>query len=194
MRPTLVEKTIYFVTDNVHKLREVALIGRQMGFDIQPLHGLKVEIQSDSIEEVSRKSALLAYFIAGKPILVEDAGLFIKALNGFPGPYSSYVYKTIGINGVLKLMKGVEDRRACFKSAATVIYGPYVITEVGEVCGWLAEEPRGLQGFGFDPIFIPEGSTRTFGEMSVEEKNALSHRARSVSNALGKLKSLMTQT
>lgn len=194
MRPTLVEKTIYFVTDNVHKLREVELIGRQMGFDIQPLRGLKVEIQSESIEEVSRRSALLAYLIVGKPILVEDAGLFIGVLNGFPGPYSNYVYKTIGINGILKLMKGVEDRRACFKSASTIIYEPYVITEIGEICGWLAEEPRGFQGFGFDPIFIPEGSTKTFGEMSVEEKNVFSHRARSVSNALAKLKSLMTQT
>jgi len=90
------------------------------------------------------------------------------------------VYKTIGIQGILKLLEGVENRRACFKSAVAVVLENTIITSTGEVCGEISREPRGNQGFGFDPIFIPSGETRTFGEMSIQEKNRYSHRAKAV--------------
>ena len=169
------------VTTNKGKAEEFQEIFRkhELNFRIEPLE--TAEIQSMDLRKIASHSAVYAYSILGEPVMVEDAGLFIDSLNGFPGPFSSYVFKTIGINGVLKLMKGVKDRRARFKSAIA-FYSP--LTEpvrifVGEVEGWIAEEPRGSEGFGFDPIFVPaEGDGRTFGEMSVEEKNEFSHRAR----------------
>ncbi|MGB9827424.1 MAG: non-canonical purine NTP pyrophosphatase, partial [Thermosphaera sp.] len=74
----------------------------------------------------------------------------------------------------------VEDRSACFESVAVLVYEPFLITGVGEVCGVLATEARGVKGFGFDPVFIPEGYSVTFAEMDVVEKNMVSHRARAL--------------
>ena len=181
---------ICLATSNEHKLREVRAVGGEFGVVVEQCPVPKIEIQSESIEEIVLKSAMLAYFYLNKPVLVEDAGLYINALGGFPGPYSSYVYKTIGINGVLKLLREIPDRRACFKSAVALVLGDVLLTATGEVCGYIANEPRGTKGFGFDPIFIPNGETRTFGEMELEEKNKYSHRATAVRRVLQKLLSL----
>ena len=142
-----------------------------------------IEIQDDSLENIAKASAIDAAEKCRLPIIVEDAGLFINALNGFPGPYSSYVNRTIGVEGILKLMKNIEDRSAYFLSAVT-FYDP-ASGELkifrGKVDGKIAEEARGESGFGFDPIFIPiEGDGRTFAEMGAEGKNKFSHRARAL--------------
>jgi XTP/dITP diphosphohydrolase len=185
-------RRIYFVTGNRHKYLEVKPIAEKYGFElVQRTHG-KLEIQSDNLLEIARYAALSIYRELGEPVLVEDAGLFIDALNGFPGPYSSYVYRTIGINGVLKLMNGIGDRRACFRSVAVLLYEPFILTGYGEVCGVIALKPRGGGGFGFDPIFIPRGSSKTFAEMSIDEKNKYSHRAKSVEEVFSRLNKLLS--
>lgn len=173
-----------FATNNKHKFLEVEPIARECGVELEMCRDVKIEVQSDNLEEIVTKSAMLAYLILSRPVLVEDAGLFIEALNGFPGPYSNFVYRTIGINGLLKLMEGVENRRAYFKSAAAIAFSGGVLVSTGIVEGEIAREPRGSGGFGFDPVFIPKGQKRTFAEMSVEEKNAVSHRAVSTRNVL----------
>jgi XTP/dITP diphosphohydrolase len=179
---------IYFATSNKHKYVEVKSIAEKYGVHIEQLSGEKLEIQSSDLLNIAKTAALYVYMRFNKPVLVEDAGLFIEALNGFPGPYSSYVYKTLGIKGVLKLLEGVENRRACFRSAAVLVYEPYIISSIGEACGTIIDKPRGSKGFGFDPIFVPEGSSRTFGEMDIDEKNKYSHRARSVDKVFKTLK------
>jgi len=139
----------------------------------------KYEIQSEELEEVAKESALKAYHLLQRPLFVEDSGLFIKALNGFPGPYSSYTYKKIGLDGILKLMSGEKNRDAEFVSQIAYINQSGVIKLCRGVCeGIIAEEAKGSEGFGFDPIFIPKGHTKTFAEMSVDEKNRFSHRAK----------------
>jgi len=177
------ERGIRFVvvTSNPGKAREFESIfsGYGLSFRIEPIK--TPEIQAVDLRVIAEQSAIYAYDILREPVLVEDAGLFIDALNGFPGPFSSYVYRTIGIRGILKLMENVEDRRARFLSVIAfytpMIGGVKIFT--GEVEGYIAREPRGSGGFGFDPIFIPaEGDGRTFAEQSIEEKNKLSHRAR----------------
>jgi len=184
-------REIYFLSSNEHKYLEIMPIAKKYGINLiyYPKH--KVEIQSDDLLKIAKTAALNAYLELEKPVLVEDAGLFIEALNGFPGPYSNYVYRTIGCTGILKLMEGIQNRRAFFRSAAVLIYEPYIITAVGEVEGTISEKPRGNKGFGFDPIFIPQGSTRTFAEMSIEEKNIYSHRAKAVEKAFLKLVDLL---
>jgi len=171
---------ICVVTDNENKFYEISEIAREYGINLDMCSGFKLEFQADNIEEIVLKSALLAYLYLKKPVLVEDAGLFIEVLNGFPGPYSSYVYKTIGLHGILKLLDNVDNRKACFKSAVALVLGSKVYTSTGEVCGVIAYHPRGSSGFGFDPIFIPNGESRTFAEMSTREKNKYSHRAKAV--------------
>ncbi len=184
---------LFFATGNIHKLNEVKPIAEKYGICLEQMmeSRAKVEIQSSDLVEIARYAVLENYKLFKKPVLVEDAGLFIKALNGFPGPYSSYVYRTIGVNGILKLMEGVDDRRAYFMSVAAIVYEPFFIIETARVEGVITREPRGSGGFGFDPIFIPYGSKKTFAEMSIDEKNMYSHRAKAVSKAFSKLVHLL---
>ena len=173
--------TIWLVTGNRHKLEEARAALEPLGVRVEPLRARKLEVQSDSLEEIALHAARVAYASSPRPaVAVEDAGLFVEALNGFPGPYSSYAYKTIGVRGLLKLLEGVEDRRACFRSAVALVGPGYERVFTGEACGTIAREPRGSGGFGFDPVFIPEGESRTFAEMSLEEKNRYSHRAKAL--------------
>lgn len=189
-------KILYLLTGNRHKVEEIREVAERYGIEILPIDGYKLEIQSDSLEEIAATSAYIAHVLLKKPVLVEDAGLFINALGGFPGPYSSYVYKTIGLHGILRLMEDVEDRRACFKSAAAIVDGLVSLVASGEVCGYITREPRGTGGFGFDPIFTPgdQASWKTFAEMDVAEKNRYSHRARAVDSVLKKYLLLREKT
>ena len=111
-------------------------------------------------------------------MMVEDSGLLIDELGGFPGPYSSYVYSKIGPNGILRLMDGVETRNARYTASLSVWNGNEIQSFEGFCEGIISLEPKGDQGFGYDPIFIPiEGDGRTFSEMTKLEKSRLSHRA-----------------
>ncbi len=164
------------ITRNQHKFEEAKGILEPFNIELvkEPLS--KHEIQSNNLIDIALTAARYAYSIIKKPLVVDDSGLFIEALNGFPGPYSSYVFNTIGYEGILKLMKNLSNRRACFKTALVLILPPLERVFLGETCGSIAMEARGRHGFGFDPIFIPEGSNRTYAEMTIEEKNKVSHR------------------
>jgi len=175
-------RIIFFVTENVHKFNEARALLAKHGIATAMLRIKAPEIQDDKLENIARTSALEAFEESGLPLIVEDAGLFIRALNGFPGPYSSYAYKTIGNKGILKLMEGIQDRSAQFHSAVAYC-SPDGSTELflGISDGNIAKETRGSQGFGFDPIFEPSGSTgRAFAEMDTDEKNMFSHRSSAV--------------
>lgn len=177
---------LWFLTSNKHKLNEVRRIATEYNIYIEMLPEEKIEIQSDNLEDIALYAALEAFRKIRKPILVEDAGLFIDSLKGFPGPYSRYVYEKIGINGILKLLENTEDRNAYFKSVAVIIDDNFIIVETGIINGIITHNPRGIHGFGFDPIFVPKGSHKTFAEMTTEEKNKFSHRAEAVKKALSK--------
>ncbi|MEM3513901.1 MAG: XTP/dITP diphosphatase [Candidatus Hadarchaeum sp.] len=177
---------LIFVTSNQHKFSEVNELARRRGVEIVHYKWRYTEIQSDDLEEIARASVMEVCTKLGKPCFVEDAGLFVNALNGFPGPYSNYVFRTIGNPGIIKLMAGFNDRSAEFRSAVAYCEpGKEPMVFVGRVKGKMAEKARGTGGFGFDPIFVPcEGNGRTFAEMTVSEKNLFSHRARAVDKFL----------
>jgi len=169
---------IFFVTKNKHKFLEASEIMRKYGIELETLEINKPEIQSLDLREIVLHGLVNLYSLVNKPLVIEDAGLFIRALNWFPGPYSSYVFKTIGCQGILKLMDGIEDRYAKFKSVVGYIDAKSTVLFEGEVEGAIAYEARGNRGFGFDPIFTPKGESKTFAQMSMQEKNRFSHRAR----------------
>jgi len=179
-KPEASEIQILFVTGNAHKAEEASALLSSHGIHLRHLPFERREIQSDSLEEISKHSATYAYGQLQKPLIVEDAGLFIKSLRGFPGPYSSYVLKTLRCKGILKLMTGVKERSAEFRSAVTYVDSMGVKCFVGVVKGSISFEERGRGGFGFDPIFIPEGGMETFAELSEGRKNEISHRARAL--------------
>ncbi len=173
---------LIFVTGNRHKFKEVQKIAARHGLKIEMRDVSCKEIQADELEDIAACSVEEACGMLGKPCFVEDAGLFVRALRGFPGPYSNYVFRTVGNEGLLKLMAGVKDRRAEFRSAVGYC-GPKTMPHIfsGRVRGNIAPKPMGSHGFGFDPIFIPErGDGRTFAEMSTVEKNEYSHRAKAI--------------
>ena len=137
----------------------------------------RVEIQADDPAEIAAYS--LAQVKDDRPICVEDAGVSIDRLGGFPGPYSSYVLERLGNPGILKLMEGEQNRGAHYVSAIAYRDESGVHIFRGIVDGEIAHSIRGTNGFGYDPIFIPiEGDGHTFGEMEAMEKNKISHRAR----------------
>ena len=166
------------VTSNEHKFIELSKIAEKFSIKLKWVKLPKFEIQSDSLEEIVRVSAVYAYNIIKQPLIMEDSGLFIEALNNFPGPYTNYVRRTLGLEGILKLMEGIENRRAYFMTSLCYVDDKIVKTFNGKVYGRISHSIRGDKGFGFDPIFIPEGEERTFAEMSTEEKNKYSHRAK----------------
>lgn len=174
-------KKVYFATTNEGKLNEakkileMEVIGTPLEID---------EIQSLDPEKVALRKARDYFEQIKKPIFVEDVSLSIEALNNLPGTYIDAFMKTLGNEGLIEVLKNVKNRKAF--AQATVVYISAKNKEeifIGKVSGSISQSPKGA-GFGWDPIFIPEGEKRTFGEMEIEEKNKYSMRA----IALNKLK------
>ncbi len=183
---------ILFATGNKHKVSEASEILNHLGFEVEQLliEGEVPEIvepQAEGIEEVAiSKIKQARELVMGTDqedsiIMAEDSGLFIDSIGGFPGPYSSYVEKTIGLPGVLKLLAPESIRGAEFRAIAAVCSGGDIVTATGVCRGVISREISGEMGFGYDPIFIPDdGGGRTCGEMSPSEKSSISHRARAL--------------
>ena len=178
-------RVIFFATNNLNKFNEARKVLAERNIAVGMLRVKSLEIQSDSLEEIAKTSVLHAFEKCHLPILVEDAGLFIDALNGFPGPYAAYVYRTIGNRGLLKLMENTENRKAKFQSViaycSSELKSPMCF--IGKAEGEITKKERkekGKAGFGFDPIFKPADSNETFAEMTTAEKNKYSHRAQAL--------------
>jgi XTP/dITP diphosphohydrolase len=176
---------------NSDKAREIAAI--LDGFDLlpRPEHVPDVVEDGETLEDNARLKAVALVDATGEAAVADDTGLEVDALDGAPGVYSAR-YAGEGAtyaDNVAKLvaaLDGATDRRARFRTVALARFpdGREVVAD-GEVTGTITTEPRGEQGFGYDPVFVPdEGDGRTFAEMTPEEKHALSHRGRAF-RALG---------
>jgi len=179
-------KVVFFATGNINKFNEARSILGQYGIAAGMLRLKGDEIQSDSLKEIAQTSVKNAYKRCRLPIFVEDAGLFIDALSGFPGPYAAYAYKTIHNGGILKLVENIANRHAKFQSVIAYCDDQTICEPEcfdGEVKGEITTFERreqGKSGFGFDPIFQPDGNVKTFAEMTIAEKNGYSHRATAI--------------
>ena len=176
-------KKVYFITSNKGKLLEAKTRLSEVGIEVIQKNLGYPEIQSETLEEVARYGVKSVRERFNEPFILEDAGLFIKSLEGFPGVYSSYVFYTVGLKGILKLMTGIEgeERKASFKSVfAFSEPDQEPILFIGECNGIITNEEKGTHGFGYDPIFVAEGETKTFAEMETKEKNRFSHRGKSL--------------
>lgn len=169
---------IFFATSNKSKFAEALEVIRneaQGSISIRQFPFNHNEIRSDSLEEIARESVESAYFQCKGPVFVEDSGLFINALNGFPGTYSGWAQRKIGNPGILKLLAGEKDRSAYFEACIAYNDGARISTFHGRCEGKIAEREEGASGFGYDPIFIPAGHSQTFAQ-SIGLKNKISHR------------------
>lgn len=180
-------ETITFVTGNAGKVAEMEAHLAPLGIKvIQDDRGYP-EIQADTLQEVAKAGAdaLVASGLE-PPFILEDAGLFVHALRGFPGVYSAYAQKTIGNQGILHLLHAVEPelRQAHFEACLTYV-GPKGGTQfTGAVHGHIHDRAEGTDGFGYDPIFIPKGKQATFAQMDATEKTKISHRGHAISQFL----------
>jgi len=165
---------LVFVTSRPEKAREA----ERLGFEIDRLHLELPEPQALDPSEIVEEKARNAYAILSRPVLVEDSGLAIHAWGGFPGALVKWVEKSAGVPAIARMLDGFSDRSATALCAIGYCDGGEVVTARGETTGSIADAPRGNGGFGWDVLFLPEGSDRTFAEMSPEEKDAISHRRR----------------
>ncbi|MBT5023038.1 RdgB/HAM1 family non-canonical purine NTP pyrophosphatase [Candidatus Woesearchaeota archaeon] len=167
------QKTILFITGNMNKLREAREI--LTDFNVMNKKIDLPELQGEPVEIVEEKTKV-ALKLLKKPVIVEDTNLRFNALNGLPGPYIKDFLHKLGMNGLWELLSGKKDKNAY--AAALIGYGEpggKVKVFEGKVLGTIVK-PCGDSHFGWDPIFKPKGSKKTFAQMSAEEKNKISHR------------------
>ncbi len=163
---------LFFASSNFQKYQEAKKILEDFEIRLGFFKCELEEIQSDSTSLIARKKVDDAFKQCKKPVMIEDDGIFIDSLKGFPGPYSSYVFKTIGNDGILKLVK--SNRKASFQSV--IAYRDKkkkTILFKANVFGKISKSSKG-KGWGYDPIFIPNDKKETFAELT--DKNKISHR------------------
>ncbi|MHA1913331.1 MAG: XTP/dITP diphosphatase [Promethearchaeota archaeon] len=186
--------TVYFVTGNAHKFREVSehFNKEVSSYHIKQKNIETTEIQAQSLMDVASFKIRSIKQNLDASFFIEDAGFFVdNPLGGFPGVYSSYVLKTIGNEGILKLINDFKSSEAYFSSVIALYYKPReeIFFFEGKVKGKVSETIRGKGGFGFDPIFIPNSIPgKTFAEILTTEKNNISHRGQAIRKLIQFLK------
>ena len=162
---------ITYVTGNWAKIASARQILEPIGCEVDNIKMETPEIQADDVTDVAKYSAKWAAEKLGVPVLKNDTGLFVKSLKGFPGVYTHYADDTIGVDGLLKLMEGIDDREAYFKECIAYCEpGNEPIVFEGITKGTIAKEKSGEYGWSWDFVFIPEGEEKTLGCHEDEER------------------------
>ena len=182
------KKKLVVATNNAHKLEEIAaILGDEM--ELLSLKDINCHADipetADTLEGNARQKAMYIYENYGMDCFADDTGLEVDALNGAPGVFSARYAgdghdSEANMQKLLKELKGKENRKAQFRTAICLIIEGKEYRFEGIVKGKLIEEKRGGAGFGYDPIFVPEGYDQTFAELGNDIKNTISHRARAV--------------
>lgn len=191
---------LVFATHNDHKLNEVrAILGTLV--DVVSLKDLQdfeeIEENGTTLEENASIKARTVYARHGLACFADDTGLEVEALDGAPGVYSAR-YAGPGHDAkanmakLLEEMKDKSDRCARFRTVVSLIIDGKEHLFDGSVAGEIMYEPSGVEGFGYDPVFRPEGCSESFAEMSAEKKNSMSHRGRAIQALAAYLKDLTT--
>ena len=182
------KKKLVVATNNAHKLEEIsAILGNVMELlSLKDIHcNADIPETADTLEGNARQKAMYIHENYGMDCFADDTGLEVEALNGAPGVFSPR-YAGDGHNSeanmqkLLKELEGKENRKAQFRTAICLIMEGKEYLFEGIVKGHIIEEKRGGAGFGYDPIFVPEGYDQTFAELGNDVKNTISHRARAV--------------
>lgn len=187
---------ICFASNNENKVKEIrSLLGGSFSVVGLSEIGCPEELAEtqDSLEGNALQKAEYVFNKFNTPCFADDTGLEVEALNGDPGVYSARYAgpqrsSTDNMELLLSNLANQSNRKAQFKTVITYIDKEGTHSFIGIIKGVITDKPLGTQGFGYDPIFIPEGSKKTFGEMSLEEKNQYSHRAKATSQLISFLK------
>ena len=190
--------TLLLATNNKHKAEEIrAVIGEQFRVITLTDAGINTDIPEphDTIEANALEKSRFIYKLTGENCFGDDTGLEVKALNGAPGVKSArYAGEQksfdANIEKLLSELKGIQDREAEFKTVIALIWHGQEHLFEGITKGRITHERRGQHGFGYDPVFVPEGSEKTFGEMNLDEKNIFSHRKKATDKLIDLLKNI----
>lgn len=164
-------KKVTLVTGNWAKIKSIKQYLEPLGFEVDNVKMDTIEIQADTSEEVAKYSAKYASDILKCDVLKIDTGLYVEALKGFPGPYTHYDEDTIGEDGLLKLMEGIENRKAKFIEALSYCeYGKEPIVFTSTTLGTISKSKSGTHGWSWDFIFIPDGKDKTLANFEDEER------------------------
>jgi non-canonical purine NTP pyrophosphatase (RdgB/HAM1 family) len=166
-------ENLKFVTGNPNKIREAQDI---LGFELDHAEIDLEEIQTYDIRTAVTAKVNQAWETLKCPVMVEDSGLIFSSWNGLPGALVKWFEKTVGCDGLLRMLKDFDDRRAFAVCMVAIHDGKEVRVAEGRVQGKISESMKGDNGFGWDVIFIPDGYSRTYAEMDHKEKNSISHR------------------
>ncbi len=180
--------TIIFATNNEHKIKEIqSLVGNDFTIITLEQAGINIDIPEphDTLQENAYEKAITIENITKQNCFSEDTGLEIEALNGEPGVKSARYAGgdrnfQANIDKVLEKLNGITNRKAQFRTVICLLWNKEVFYFEGICKGRIAETMHGGEGFGYDPIFIPEGASKSFAEMTMEEKNKFSHRQKAV--------------
>jgi non-canonical purine NTP pyrophosphatase (RdgB/HAM1 family) len=172
------------VTGNPEKRREAE---RVLGRSVPTVELELPELQSDSLHEVLCAKAEEAWRRLRRPVVVEETGLELDALAGFPGPLVKWMLRAVGAEGIARTAAALGDTRATARCALMLRDGLGTVVAEGATSGVLVLPPRGSGGFGWDPVFEPAGETLTYGELAPEVKDAIGHRGRAWRALLEKL-------
>ena len=172
--PPVVGLPLVFVTSRAEKAKEA----ERLGFAVERLDLDLPEPQSLDPSQIVEEKARSAYAMLTRPVLVEDSGLSLDAWGGFPGALVKWLERSAGVASIPRMLEPFPDRGATATCAIAYTDGGEIVTARGETRGSIAPSPRGSNGFGWDTIFVPEGESRTFAEMSGAEKDRVSHRRR----------------
>jgi XTP/dITP diphosphohydrolase len=189
---------LVFASNNAHKIKEIEQI---LPDSINVLSLKNVGCEEDipeTADTIEGNAILKAEYVArcyNYPAFADDTGLEVDALGGAPGVYSAryagdHKDADANMDKLLKALDGKTNRKARFKTVIALQYKSKIHTFTGIVEGEIITEKRGTRGFGYDPVFVPEGSDRTFAEMSMEEKAKISHRGRAVEKLIAFLKEI----
>ena len=187
---------IIFATNNHHKTREIChLLGNDIELVTLPDAGISDDIPENepTLEGNAMHKARYVYERTGQPVFADDTGLEVDSLGGLPGVRSARFAgaqkdSDANIKKLLQMLEGSQNRKARFRTVIALIIDGTEYSFDGIVEGEIINEKRGKEGFGYDPVFVPEGGSRTFAEMTLDEKSRLSHRAR----AFRKLKEFLS--
>ena len=164
-----------FATSNENKFQEAERILSNLGIKLNFFKTTLEEMQSNNLSDIAEQKAINAYKLVQKSVIIEDDGLFIDSLNGFPGPYSSYVYDTIGNNGIMNLLADSKIRDAKFVSIIAYCDNDYGVKLFESSIPGKISSIIEKGGWGYDPIFIPDGESKTYANVS--DKDKFSHRS-----------------
>ena len=183
---------LIFATNNLNKVKEIkSVVGEKLLVISLAEAGIDIDIPEphDTLEANASEKSSVIYSLTHKNCFSEDTGLEVNSLNGEPGVKSARYASDgrdfqLNINLLLQNLAGKKNRVAQFRTVVSLIWNEKEYLFEGICKGNIIETQRGTEGFGYDPVFIPDGSTKTFAEMSMEEKNLFSHRKKAISKLI----------